>query len=196
MVSHLYLPNPATLSDIRSADARIKPTSLILRTRSAGRSTSHKVDFVVACKLRGDRSAMNRLKELAAASSSTMFSINQTGYSPLLAAPIAVSIKTRKTGEEWDKAQLQLGTWSVAGLNKLEQMLRQAWPDGEEWREHMPEFLPLVVVQGHEWSFLAVTRNADDETVRMYFKQITDMHHMLTQSVDCLEIGPLWQYKK
>lgn len=109
------------------------------------------VGFVVC--LKSDPAAIASMRRLAAGANS--FSINHTSHTPLLAAPITMSIETKRPGEEWDTAQLQLGIWAAAHLTRLEQLSRQAGCQAP-----FAHVLPLIVIQGHDWSFLAASRAA------------------------------------
>lgn len=76
--------------------------------------------------------------------------INHTECPAFRNRPVSVSIETKKqggTGKE--DAELQLGTWYAAQWNFLE--AQSSSLDGLD-------FLPAVVVRGHEWSFVATTR--------------------------------------
>ncbi|RFU73757.1 methyltransferase type 11 [Trichoderma arundinaceum] len=80
--------------------------------------------------------------------------INHTEFLPFRNRPIAVSIETKKRGgTQPATAELQLGTWQAAQWKFLEHLvcLSSGSFDG------LP-FLPAVVVQGHDWSFVATTR--------------------------------------
>lgn len=65
-----------------------------------------------------------------------------------------MSIETKLTGRDWDSAKIQMSIWVTAQLNKLELLVAQ---DGGGL-PGLP-FLPLIVIQGHEWYFLAATRS-------------------------------------
>jgi hypothetical protein len=78
-------------------------------------------------------------------------------------APIAISIETKKPGIEWETAMVQVGIWAAAQFSKLEQLLEDSGHSIDEARHSLP-FLPLFVVLGHDWSFLAATRESDGET--------------------------------
>lgn len=90
-------------------------------------------------------------------------SFNQTLDPPLRTTPIAVSIETEKPGIEWDTAKLQVSIWAAAQFTKLEQLLEESGHTIDNARLCMP-FLPLFVVQGHDWRFLAATREPDGQT--------------------------------
>ncbi|KAI1183373.1 hypothetical protein F5B17DRAFT_443490 [Nemania serpens] len=60
--------------------------------------------------------------------------INHTDYPPLRRRPIALSAVSKKPGEGYKDAQIQLGSALIP-------------------------FLPAVIIQGHEWSFAATTKS-------------------------------------
>jgi hypothetical protein len=68
-------------------------------------------------------------------------SINHTSLGNFCKHPIALSIETKRPGEQGDNATLQLGTWHSA-----------------QWRslcKRSIQFLPGLIVQGHVWQFVA-----------------------------------------
>jgi hypothetical protein len=87
-------------------------------------------------------------------------SVNQTIHTPLQMRPIAVNIETKRTGEGWDAALLQVGVWVAAQFVKLEQLVTLQEKDVND----IP-WLPVVIVQGHDWWFLAASRGEFGETV-------------------------------
>lgn len=95
----------------------------------------------------------NAIQAIAARHPAITPSFNQTFDPPLRAAPITVSIETKKAGIEWEKAVIQISTWAAAQFTRLEQLLDDSGHPGQS-----PLFLPLFIVQGHDWSFLAATR--------------------------------------
>lgn len=103
------------------------------------------------------------MKTTAARHLSIPTSFNQTFDPPLRTTPIAVSIETKKPGIEWDTAIVQVGIWVAAQFTKLEQLLGDSGHTIDNARLSMP-FLPLFVVQGHDWSFFAATREPDGQT--------------------------------
>jgi hypothetical protein len=114
----------------------------------------------LAVYLDPDEDMHNALRQLAARHPLTNVSWNQTCYPPLQKRPLAISFETKLTGRDWDSAKIQISIWATAQLNKLEQLVAQ---DGGGL-PGLP-FLPLVVIQGHEWYFLAANR-VQRETVR------------------------------
>ncbi|KPM34474.1 hypothetical protein AK830_g12100 [Neonectria ditissima] len=80
--------------------------------------------------------------------------INHTEFFPLRDRPIAVSIETKKKGGSQSvTAELQLGTWHAAQWKFLEDLVARS---GGSF-DGLP-FLPAVIVRGHDWSFVATTR--------------------------------------
>ena len=97
------------------------------------------------------------LRQLAARDPFTKVSWNHTCYPPLQKRPVAMSIETKLTGMDWETVKMQLSIWVTAQLNKLEELVAQG--GGE--LPGLP-FFPVIVIQGHEWYFLAVTRNKSE----------------------------------
>jgi hypothetical protein len=71
--------------------------------------------------------------------------INHTNASYLRFNPIAVSIETKRSGEDEETANVQLGLWVCAHFTKLRQMI----PEGIA----IPP-LVLVLVQGYSWRMM------------------------------------------
>ncbi|KAM6514195.1 hypothetical protein FALCPG4_015353 [Fusarium falciforme] len=69
-------------------------------------------------------------------------SINHTDLGNFCKHPIALSIETKRPGEQGDNATLQMGTWHSAQWRSLR-------------RRRAIEFLPGLIVQGHAWQFVA-----------------------------------------
>ncbi|KAI1358571.1 hypothetical protein F5Y08DRAFT_111441 [Xylaria arbuscula] len=91
--------------------------------------------------------------------------INHTDYHALRRRPIVLSAESKKPGEGFRNAQLQLSVWQAAQWSSL---LRLA-ADGSEGMSTMIPFLPALIIQGHDWYFAATTRS-DDNTV-LWIKQ-------------------------
>lgn len=84
--------------------------------------------------------------------------INHTDYLPFRNRPIAVTIETKRRGAgQLADAELQLGTWHAAQWKLLEALVAQA---GGTFAG-LP-FLPAILVQGHDWSFAATTREGQN----------------------------------
>ncbi|PVH91463.1 hypothetical protein DM02DRAFT_734165 [Periconia macrospinosa] len=137
--------------------ARIEPESLLPMDYAGIRIESKMVDFVLY--LDPDESMHDGLRTLAARDPFTTAAWNHTRYAPLQKRPVAISIETKLTGRDWDTAKIQMSIWVASQLNKLEELVTH---EGRGL-SGLP-FLPVIVIQGHEWYFLAATR-VQGETV-------------------------------
>ncbi|KAM5354566.1 hypothetical protein ACJ41O_001213 [Fusarium nematophilum] len=100
-------------------------------------------------------------------------SINHTNFHPLRHRPIALSIETKKPGEGWDGATLQMGVWQPAHWSLLRNLTNRSRASdrrlqtlqGSEGRppdeaaadamgplaqRELPQFLPGIIIQGHD----------------------------------------------
>lgn len=79
-----------------------------------------------------------------------------------------MSIETKLTGQNWDQAMLQVGIWAAAQFTKLEQLVTETneISGKDEVVRELP-FLPLIIIQGHDWNFLAAIRDPGKQTVRL-----------------------------
>ncbi|KAI1308919.1 hypothetical protein F5Y03DRAFT_349667 [Xylaria venustula] len=127
---------------------------------------AHKVDFAIALEpIRtavdgtatemmtadgtvADKIAADRIE--AWRKSMPGLSINHTDYAPLLHRPIAISVETKRTNDDFEKARVQLMVWLAAQWAKVESMT-----------DRLPEVLPAIIIQGHDWYLVTSTR-ADD----------------------------------
>ncbi|KAF2972605.1 hypothetical protein GQX73_g1037 [Xylaria multiplex] len=88
--------------------------------------------------------------------------INPTDYNPLRRRPIVLSAESRKSGEGFRNAQLQLSVWQAAQWNFLLDILAREY--GETQVQAAIPFLPALIIQGHDWYFTASTR-FNNETI-------------------------------
>ncbi|GAW25774.1 putative methyltransferase type 11 [Rosellinia necatrix] len=122
---------------------------------------AHKVDFAIALEpirtavdgtatemMTADGTVADRIE--ACRKSMPGLSINHTDYAPLLHRPIAISVETKRTNDDFEKARVQLMVWLAAQWAKVESMT-----------DHPPEVLPAIIIQGHDWYLVTSTR-ADD----------------------------------
>ena len=86
--------------------------------------------------------------------------INHTDYFALRRRPIAISIETKKRSGQQDAAELQIGTWHKAQWKLLTQLTARSGGSLDK----LP-FLPGVIINGHEWTFVATTRDGVDTTL-------------------------------
>ncbi|KAK3619213.1 hypothetical protein LTR56_024173 [Elasticomyces elasticus] len=97
-------------------------------------------------------------------------SFNQTLHMPVMRRPIAISIETKREGEGALEGLTQLGVWLSAQFLRLEELVQ--WrSDGDEGLVEQPERstamppLPLILVQGPQWSLLVATKSANGSMV-------------------------------
>lgn len=107
---------------------------------------SKKADFSLNLNL-------DRTMEQALYRKVTPKTLNQSMYEPLQWKPIAITIETKRPGEGWEEAVVQLKTWTAAQIAKLQKLLVQA--GNPEGIASMPA-LPLCIVQGARWTFLSM----------------------------------------
>ncbi|KAE9566607.1 hypothetical protein CGMCC3_g17233 [Colletotrichum fructicola] len=145
-----------------------------------GSKASHhnkKVDFCVFVN--------EQCPELTRAALTSPFqSVNQTEYPALLQRPIALSIETKVTGQDWTEAVNQISVWLLAQWDALDDLVsRSQAQDGDASSNvdagdaDAPKpsaaaaaglvFLPGLVVLGHDWYFVAMTRSPDGKS-RLY----------------------------
>lgn len=105
-----------------------------------------KVDYVLYIDAESENSAacdaITKLEE-------TEGSVNHTTFRPLGQYPISLSIETKRHGGDVRKADVQLAAWQAAQWAFLESQA------GDGLGELA--FLPGIIVQGHEWKFVATT---------------------------------------
>jgi hypothetical protein len=87
--------------------------------------------------------------------------INHTDYRPLRARPVAWSIETKKTGEGWDSATLQLGMWQSAHWSFLRDLVAMQGRGAGHDVDALPGFIPGLIIQGHDWHLVASTLDGD-----------------------------------
>ncbi|KPM42298.1 hypothetical protein AK830_g4250 [Neonectria ditissima] len=85
--------------------------------------------------------------------------INHTDWGNLCKDPIAISIETKRQGENWDNAFLQMGTWQSAKWRSLH--------SGRERKLLLSsiEFMPGIIIQRHSWLFVATTLRSQKATL-------------------------------
>ncbi|KAI0146815.1 hypothetical protein GGR57DRAFT_478399 [Xylariaceae sp. FL1272] len=118
-------------------------------------SNSKKVDYALVLHLPDGSDLLNLVrdlaKEVAIRNGVTAPHINQSTYTPIAYAPIAVSIET-KTPFSPDDPLVQLGLWTAAWHKRMEHLrshLSWSGVDGKE--EQLLVSLPLIQVVGHQW---------------------------------------------
>ncbi|KAF4451321.1 hypothetical protein F53441_5743 [Fusarium austroafricanum] len=148
-------------------DFRLSTTASIIAEYHVT-STSKKVDFCMYIDPKHDQDArvLETIEGLKRILPLGMF--NHANLNPLCNNPVAVSIETKKTGEGWENAKLQMQVWMAAHwqfLRKLLELRQRAKeklseeetginPD-ETWQ--LPEFVPGIIIQGHDWHLIITT---------------------------------------
>lgn len=146
-----------------STTAQIQPKSLIQSVRGGKPGESKMIDFVIY--IERNKVMLEAMRTMATRNPNPndIPSVNHTWHAPLQTRPISVNIETKRTGEGWDTAMVQSAIWVAAQFAKLEQLVTDL--DGDV--ETIP-FLPIIVIQGHDWYFLAASRGENGETVRFF----------------------------
>ncbi|KAK6206226.1 hypothetical protein QIS74_13645 [Colletotrichum tabaci] len=105
-------------------------------------------------------------------------SVNHTELSSLLHRPIVLSIETKLTGHDLTEAMNQISAWLVAQWDYLDYLINSVSPASTSTSETQGTastrrstaaeaglaFLPGLVAQGHDWYFIAITRDEDGLT--------------------------------
>ncbi|KAI9755117.1 MAG: hypothetical protein M1815_005209 [Lichina confinis] len=137
--------------------AEIQPKSLISLDHTGKPGEAKTIDLAIC--IEPDTVAIEAMRAMAARHPDMTASVNHSWHTPLLTRPIGINIETKRTGDGWDTAVVQLGIWVAAQFVKLEQLIHDFDADPNQ----IP-FLPIVVVQGHEWYFLAASRGDFGQT--------------------------------
>ncbi|KAK7424513.1 hypothetical protein QQX98_000478 [Neonectria punicea] len=152
-------------------------TAPIISEYHASVPPTKKVDFCVyidPCNDADPRKSASTIATLRDTLPCAVF--NHTDHYPLRDRPIALSIETKKTGEGWENARLQLGVWQAAHWNFLRHLLglaqqRMSITTGsrhdsisETDNLQLPSFLPGIIIQGHDWH-LVITSPEGKKTI-------------------------------
>ncbi|KAI8664776.1 hypothetical protein NCS56_00911400 [Fusarium sp. Ph1] len=87
----------------------------------------------------------------------TARSVNHMAFTSLASHPISLSIETKMHGGDGRRADVQMAAWQAAQWSFLEAHAGGAVKN--------LAFLPGVIVQGHEWKFVATTRKDNKMTL-------------------------------
>lgn len=131
------------------------PTAKIMDAYTDTRGPSRKVDFCMLIELQGP--AADAIRAIQYQDQLFSQSLNHTDYQPLRRRPVALSIETKAPGEGINDAQSQLLVWLEAQWRVLERLSNRAEPPLP-----LPEFLPGVIVEGHQWYFVASIRSTTE----------------------------------
>lgn len=141
-------------------------------------SASKKVDFCMYLDPKQDESAqvsetIDALKNIL-----PLGMFNHANLAPLSDNSIAVSVETKKTGEGWENAKLQMEVWMAAHWQFLRKLLSlrqraQELTTTNEKRWNLPDFIPGIIIQGHDWH-LIITTPEGEKTVFWQKKNFGD----------------------
>ncbi|RMJ02397.1 hypothetical protein CDV36_015336 [Fusarium kuroshium] len=116
-----------------------------------GRKHDKRIDFCFYIDLPDSNPASHTLNQVC--HQTLHGSINHTDYAPLLRRPVCLSIETKRTGEDWQAALEQTSIWLAAQWACLDKLV------GTPAVATGLDFLPALIVQGHDWFFVSTTRN-------------------------------------
>ncbi|KAL2669756.1 hypothetical protein Neosp_015201 [[Neocosmospora] mangrovei] len=131
-------------------DYRYCTSAQIIHTFKPKNAPSKMVDFCIIVRPGEDTEEQDMIENLCYNRPGQ--TINHTGWGNLCKDPVAMSIETKRHGENWDTAVLQLGTWHSAQWRSLD------W--GRSKRVSI-DFLPGIIIQGHDWLFVATIMRND-----------------------------------
>ncbi|KAF4985138.1 hypothetical protein FDECE_16789 [Fusarium decemcellulare] len=95
-------------------------TASIIQEYHRTTSRSKKVDFCIYIEPTKDPSYTGIEADIERLSDTLACSvINHTDFYPLRSRPIALSIETKKPGDSWEKAKLQMGIWEWSHLTRI-----------------------------------------------------------------------------
>ncbi|KAJ4248099.1 hypothetical protein NW762_012869 [Fusarium torreyae] len=160
---------------------RLSTTASVIAEYHMSTSASKKVDFCMYIDPEHDQEhaaisqVINALRDIL-----PLGMFNHTNLKPLDEKPIAVSMETKKTGEGWENARLQMEVWMAAhweflrhllelrqrAANQVSIMDQHARVDvpadlepslnnDQTWQ--LPAFLPGIIIQGHDWHLVLTT---------------------------------------
>lgn len=120
-------------------------TAGLLREYKPNGAPSKMIDFCITIR---PRRPEDRVTIDAVRSRRPGDSINHTDWGSLSKYPIAISIETKRHGEQYDAALLQIATWHSAQWRSLR------WDQEGGGRPFKIEYLSGLIVQGHDWQFV------------------------------------------
>jgi len=134
--------------------AKIHDSSLLPRVVTGAVMASKMVDYALCIDLDTSADMHGRIIERLRAEGKS--SINHTAAEYVRFKPIAVSIETKRGNVDEDRMYVQLGMWLSAHFARLRQLT------GSDCQ--LPA-LPVVIVQGHNWSLMIAEVGADRKVV-------------------------------
>ena len=123
----------------RIADATLLPTRAGTKTTMQGKM----VDYAIVIE------PLTKVEKIIIKKVNEGLEINSTSAECVRFNPIGIGTKTERDAQE-DTAAIQLGTWVFAHFARLKQLTSAKLP-----------VLPVLLVQGHTWSFMLAQRQKD-----------------------------------
>ncbi|KAL0929784.1 uncharacterized protein CTRU02_215214 [Colletotrichum truncatum] len=167
MVVHLRVMQLAVPLYAAGSEGKVSfmpcPTAKIIDKYTDTRGPSRRVDFCML--LEPEAHAAEAIRAIQYQDDLLSMSINHTNYAPLRRRPIGLSIETKGHDEGLGDAKTQLLIWFAAQWQSLERLAHRLEP-----LQPLPDFLPGVIIEGHQWYFVASTKDKS-ETI-LWMKQL------------------------
>lgn len=155
ILEHVFRSDRFESSDL--TDFRCCPTAQILPAFKPRDAPSKMVDFCIFMRPTADSPEEESITAIC--KSRPGLSINHTDLGNFCKHPIALSIETKRPGEHGDKATLQMGTWHSSQWRSLRYPLFRPRATGSI------EFLPGIIIQGHDWQFVATILDGNNKAL-------------------------------
>ncbi|KAI3565920.1 hypothetical protein IWW34DRAFT_859706 [Fusarium oxysporum f. sp. albedinis] len=136
-------------------DFRYSQAAQIIRDYKPREAPSKMVDFCVIYKPERGSPVERAIEEICQTRPAQ--SINHTDLGDLCKRPIVLSIETKRPNIDRDNATLQMGTWQSAQWRSLQHKRSPSF--------RPIDFLPGIIVQGHDWQFVASILDENDKPV-------------------------------
>nr|CEG04439.1 unnamed protein product [Fusarium clavum] len=149
----------------RLVDFTLCTTAPIIRDYLPPRTTEKRVDFCFFIDPSCDASYKPKIESLV--KSLPKMSINHTSYGPLRIRPTTASLETKRPGNDFDGAILQISVWQSAHWVMLRSLLGRTWPGKQACGLSRKDYankglrdlgaLHGIVIQGHDWIYVATS---------------------------------------
>ncbi|KAG7403374.1 hypothetical protein Forpe1208_v016565 [Fusarium oxysporum f. sp. rapae] len=146
-------------------DFTLCTTAPIIRDYLPPRTAEKRVDFCFFIDPSCDPSYKPRIETLV--KSLPEMSISHTSYGPLRVRPTTVSLETKRPGNDFDGAILQISVWQSAHWVMLRSLLGRTWPGKQACGLSRKDYankslrelgaLHGIVIQGHDWIYVATS---------------------------------------